>query len=155
MPDVFPREAPEPRALLGWDGTAFYVLACDGEGNLRLAPGGVNLRQYDSTYRAAASAVGDSGTISAGLAAVAAGRLLMVQRSKGWLTAGSAGRLDFVLVSGGVDYVLDRKPAPAVMGLFMIPGDLVLAAGDFLRLDAFNVGPGTTLLFRVAGYYVQ
>ncbi len=36
MPEVTPKEAPDPRSLLGYDGTDFYVLKVDGDGHLQI-----------------------------------------------------------------------------------------------------------------------
>ncbi len=36
MPEIVPKEAPDPRSLLGYDGTNFYVLKVDSDGRLHV-----------------------------------------------------------------------------------------------------------------------
>lgn len=38
MPEILPSSAPYPKAVLGWDGTAYRVLAVDDEGHLANVP---------------------------------------------------------------------------------------------------------------------
>jgi len=36
MPEIVPKEAPDPRSFLGYDGTDFYVLKVDADGHLQI-----------------------------------------------------------------------------------------------------------------------
>ncbi len=36
MPEILPSSAPSPRSVLGWDGTAYRVLAVDAAGNVQV-----------------------------------------------------------------------------------------------------------------------
>ena len=141
--------------MLGYDGTHYYVVRVDGQGNLRLAPGGVNLRQYNSVYRWRDSGAAGAGDISVVSPAVAAGRLLVVVSALVYVVAGSATALGVTLFSGGVSYLLERV-SPVVLGAGCSwRGLCVLAPGDQLAGTAYGVGAGTTMWVYLVGYYVQ
>lgn len=155
VPDVYPLQAPEPRATLGYTGTHYYVLRVDANGYLALAPGGVNLRQYAATYRATGQATAGSGTIQVDLPAIAAGALVFVEDALCYLLAGSSTRLSVAVVSGGVAYGTNLLPSPVVEQACLLPNPVVLAPGENLRFYASAVGAGTTLVAVAVGYYVQ
>jgi len=155
MPDVFPREAPEPRALLGWDGTAFRVVAVDAAGNVVLAPGGVNLQQFDSVWRFIGSGAGGAGWIVVGPPALGAGDLVVVTNAVAYITAGATTALAISVFDGATSYIASRVAPVVVDQVLALPNPVVLVAGDSLRFSAAGVGAGTVLQCSALGYYVR
>jgi len=155
MPDVYPLSAPEPRGMLGYDGTHYYVVRVDDQGNLRLAPGGVNLRQFAAAYYERLSGAAGAGSITLNFTAVAAGRLLVVQTALGFLTAGTATSIALAVTDGLTSYGIARVASPAVDVPGVFSGLVVLVPGMYVAIAAGGVGAGTTLIAAVVGYYVQ
>jgi len=155
MPDVYPLSAPEPRAFVGWSGTHYYVVRVDAQGNLRLAPGGLNLRQYAAEFRAQESGAAGAGNITVYTAPVAAGRLLVATGVVVYISAGSATSLSASVYSGAVVYNLQRLAPVLVDAPCAWSGLCVVAPGEQLRAAAMGVGAGTTCWLHVTGYYVQ
>jgi len=155
MPDVYPLSAPEPRGALGWDGTHYYVVAVDDEGNLRLAPGGVNLRQFDSVWRFAGNVSGASGTLNIDTAVLGPGDLVVVTHAVCYLTAGSASLINIQIYDGTNAYTAARLGSPAVGQTLTLGQQLVIQAGDLLRFAAGSVGAGTIFYGWAVGYYVR
>ena len=155
MPDVYPLSAPEPRGMLGYDGTHYYVVRVDDQGNLRLAPGGVNLRQYAAVYHVTANAAGDAGDLTAIGATVPAGALVVVTNTAGYLLTGSATRIATLLFSAAATWVLNVRLAPVVKEVLRTESMLVLGPGDRVHWSAFGVGAGTEIYGYAVGYYVR
>ena len=155
MPYVYPISAPEPRAALGWDGTDFHVLACDTLGNLRLAPGGVNLRQYAGIWRVKVTVSGGAGALSASSPALTSGQLVYVQHALARLSAGTATGLCLRTYDLVVTRELVRKWTPDLVSELLLPNPVLLVEDDMLQAIAEGVGVGTTLSLLATGYYVQ
>jgi len=155
MPDVFPREAPEPRALLGWDGTAFRVVAVDAQGNVVLAPGGVNLRQFVAVWRYTGVGSAGAGNIDLDSVALVVPDLVVVENAVCWIDAGSAASINIAVFDGATVYAVARLANPALQVVLVLTSPLVLTAGELLRFRAFGVGAGTGFQARAVGYYVR
>jgi len=177
MPDVFPREAPEPRSLLGWDGTAFYVVAVDAAGHGQVdvlssaLPSGaatqatlaailaelttLNLQHFDSVWRFAGSGAGGAGTVNVFAPTLAANDLVVVTTCYGFLSAGSATKIELAVFNGAVVYPFAEASAPAVGTVVRNEAPIVMVTGDSMVWIASNVGAGTVLNGRAVGYYVR
>ena len=155
MSDVYPVSAPEPRGMLGYDGTHYYVVRVDDQGNLRLAPGGVNLKQFASRYTVHKQVAAGAGNIVIDTDALSLTALVVVEQVTAVFFAGTATSVLVTAIDGVklVDLAVDL--APVVSRLVTWTGELVLVNPCILRAQAFAVGAGTTFRLLVWGYYVR
>ncbi len=155
MPNVLPVHAPEPRALVLWDGTAYHVAACDADGNLCLAAGGVNLEQFVGKWRYTDTRSAGSGTVDLDAPTLSSPDLVVVQDAACWLSAGSAAFMSIVLWDGVAMYLLALLKNPPVDVTLTLPSPFVLAEGECLRFRITGTGAGTTFNGRAVGYYAR
>ena len=155
MPDVYPLSAPEPRGFVGWSGTHYYVVRVDDQGNLCLAPGGVNLQQYAALWRVKVTVSGGAGALSASSPALTSGQLVYVQHALARLSAGTATGLCLRTYDLVVTRELVRKWTPDLVSELLLPNPVLLVEEDMLQAIAEGVGVGTTLSLLATGYYVQ
>ncbi len=140
---------------LGYNGTGFYPLTVDSDGQLQVDLVGDVLNRYDSAYRASANATGASGNIVASMAAVAAGKLVVVEGIAAYLAAGSAASLYISVRSGGVNYDISVTPTPTVLQALYVYAQISLVAGENLLATAAGVGAGTSLFLIGVGHYIR
>jgi len=155
MPEIYPVHAPEPRALLLWDGTSYHVAACDLDGNLCLAAGGVNLQQYVDKWRFTGAGSAGSGGIIVDAPTLSSPELVVVQDAACWLSAGTAASMYISVWDGVTQFIVAYLKSPAVQVAITLPSPLVLAEGECLRFNASAVGAGTILQGRAVGYYAR
>jgi len=174
MPEIQPTGAPWPRAVLGWDGTTWRVMAVDAAGNLQVdvlsnanldgalqsvgadrlqVRGEDQLFSFDEPYLEAQQAL----AVAAGhrilqTGAIPAGDIHVVTNIVAQNGSSVNPYIYVAITRGGVDYVVARSTTPVVgegiqlqCKLYLIPGDVVLA---YFRACALN----DNIFLWVVGY---
>ncbi len=155
MPRVYPKTAPMPRAPLFWDGSDYRVPVCDAQGNVRLAPGGVNLQQFQEIWMYSGNIMGSSGILSLQTPAIGAAELIMMCVGCCYLSAGSATALRIHVQHETGLFTVANLTSPTVNSRLFTPVALPLGPGDSVTFQAISVGSGTTFNANTWGYYVQ
>jgi len=177
MPDVFPREAPEPGAVLGYDGADFRVPAVDPAGHLQAdvlssgLPAGAatqatlasiltelqtrNLNRLVSLWHYEGSASGGAGDVSVYSPALGGNYILVVLNAYCFISAGSAWALQMGVNDGAAEGEAVRRVGVALQQELQLPNPVVLFDGDSFWWRAQAVGAGTVLFGRGVGYYAR
>lgn len=154
MPRLLGASIGKIMTALGYDGAGFYPLAVDSDGQLQVDLAGDVLSRYEAAYRATANGSASSGTLTVALAAIATGKLVVVEAMYAAMVGGSATGLYLSLRSGGVNYDLVTDGSPVLLAGITVHTPTVLVGGENVQAAATGCGAGTTLYVFAVGHYV-
>lgn len=132
MPLILPSHAPYPKAVLGWDGTQYRVLAVDDGGNVQVGGPGllsnylgkIMLRRFTVTALLGTNILNAGGP--AGTAEWVITAMFLMNRTNAMTSSALA------VVRGGTYYYVAGTAALAAYVALDWSGEVVLVAGDTL-----------------------
>ena len=154
MARVYPSGVPEPRGVLGYDGTDFRVPSVDSAGHLQVDVQGVIIERVASLFRWGASASGTSGDLVVETSGVPAGSWLYVSWVHVLASAATYSFLGVSVGSGGVYRGIEKVLPPSTVTGYSRQLGVLLGAGETLQLKASGLTGSVSMWVSVVGYYL-